>query len=57
MSAWLSFGILILMVGVVVWLILRSAKRWQTPPAGNDHESQRAESELWSKKGFGEGFR
>ena len=53
MPAWLSFGILIVVVGVIAWLILRSAKRWQTPPAGSDPEAKQAEARLWTKKGLG----
>lgn len=53
MPLWLSIPLVIVLLGGTAWLILRSAKRWQTPPAGKSPESQQAEAKLWSKRGFG----
>ena len=35
-------------VGVGLWLLFRSFRRWQQPPPGRDPEARLAEARLWS---------
>jgi hypothetical protein len=46
-AAWIAFAVVIVVLGLAMWLLFRSLRKWRQP-SGRDAESRAAEARLWS---------